>query len=344
MNQGRYLKEFNHLKATMMLLIIMYHSIALWLPEGWFNQAPEKKNISFSILAQWLNLIHIYVYIFISGYIYSYLRFSKRKYNTFREFVKKKICRLIIPYITFGTFWCIPFYILFYQPNFEKIMKNYILGYAPAQLWYLLMLFVLFLIIYFPSKLIIKSSMILLHFTCFTIYLSYIAVSTCLNFPFQILSAIKFIPFFIYGMNFEKYDKNFCKKKIAFILLICVNLILFILYLVIPHSNVIYKILGKIIEYFISITGILFMIQLNHIVKYLTIWSSKLYKKIEKNSFGLYLIHQQIIWCVITIFNRKVCSVMLVLLNFSISFVISIIFTEILRANRITRRFIGEAT
>lgn len=42
MNQGRYLKEFNHLKATMMLLIIMYHSIALWLPEGWFNQAPER--------------------------------------------------------------------------------------------------------------------------------------------------------------------------------------------------------------------------------------------------------------------------------------------------------------
>lgn len=54
----------------MMLSIIICHCIAIWMPGGWFIVKTEERNVVLSCIAQWMNLIHIYVFTFASGYIY----------------------------------------------------------------------------------------------------------------------------------------------------------------------------------------------------------------------------------------------------------------------------------
>lgn len=341
MNQEKYLEEFKYLKVVMMLFIVLYHSVALWLPEGWFNQAPATSNKVFTLLAQWLNFIHIYVFVFISGYIFYYLKIVIRKYNKFSEFVRKKTLRLIVPYISFGILWCIPFYVLFYHPSFHEIIKNYLFGYGPAQLWYILMLFFLFIMVYYPSKYLIKLKGVNIQILCVSLYMLYIVGSVYLKLPFQLWSVCKFMPFFILGMSLRKYDYQIMNNYMCIILL-CINLVMLYIYIKMPENTIIYSLLRKIVAYFISYTGILEMITINHRLQYLKIWSTRLYKVFEKNSFAIYLIHQQIIWCVVTALNSKVSSVILAICNVTISCSLSILLAEFLRKNKITSLFIGE--
>ena len=78
---NRRLNDVSNVKAIMMLSIIIYHCIAIWMPGGWFIVKTEERNVVLSCIAQWMNLIHIYVFTFASGYIYSVMRFERNHYN-----------------------------------------------------------------------------------------------------------------------------------------------------------------------------------------------------------------------------------------------------------------------
>lgn len=311
-----YLETFNYIKTIMMLLIILYHSMALWLPDGWFNQPPQQKNLIISIIAQWLNLLHVYVFTFVSGYIYKVLRFEKGKYTTFLNFLINKIRRLLYPYLGVSLFWCIPFYMYFFKPSKKDIVIKFLLGYSPSQLWYLLMLFFLFLSIYGTGKLFCNIKLKYLYFICFSIYGIYIVLSAFISLPFQILTAIKYIPFFILGMNYEKIINA---HKWNTICLLVFNIILFVIWSI-SRSELIYiKIIKSSIAYFVSVTGILFSIKFIFSIKNMPFFESSLYHFLERNNFKLYLFHQQIIWIIIDLLNSKASPWMIVAVNFIIS-------------------------
>lgn len=314
-DEGIYLNLCSRIKTIMMILIIVYHSVALWMPEGWFNQAPAEDNIVFKYIAQWLNMIHIYVFAFVSGYIYSHSRFKLGRYSSFKDFVIKKVKRLLIPYIIISIIWCIPMYIIFYKPPIEILIKNFVLGYAPSQLWYLLMLFWLFVLIYFPSPFFYSLDSKGTLVVAFAIYAIYIVLSNYLSLPFQILTAIKFVPFFVIGMNLESYS-SWSNNKMALYGYLILNIILFSVYCICPGTDLVLKIGKKTLAYFISLSGIFFVISFLKKINNRNIWLNNIYYFLEANSFILYLFHQQIIWIVIYIFNGKIPTIHLAFLNF----------------------------
>jgi len=79
------------------------------------------------------------LYIFISGYLFSYLFNKKGKYTSFFGFIKNKFERLIIPYIIFSVLIA-----LTYNQFSLKYFENFIDGYE--NLWFILMLFESFVI------------------------------------------------------------------------------------------------------------------------------------------------------------------------------------------------------
>jgi len=79
------------------------------------------------------------LYIFISGYLFSYLFNKKGKYTSFWGFTRNKFERLIIPYIIFSVLIA-----LTYNQFKLEYFKNFIDGYE--HLWFILMLFESFII------------------------------------------------------------------------------------------------------------------------------------------------------------------------------------------------------
>lgn len=323
-----YSKEsLNRIKTAMMLLIVVYHSIALWLPEGWFGMYPDHKSTLLLNLAMWINFIHIYVFVFVSGYIFNYYGLEKGKYTSLKEILNKKTKRLILPYILTSMLWCIPFYYYFYHPSLDNIVRNYILGYEPNQLWFLLMLYFCFIFAHYISKLVNKMNWFLLFCLSIIIYILYYVIHAPL--PFQIFVVFKFIPFFILGMNFKKYNMFFKNKKI-WLLFLLFSLLFFRIYMILPSSNIFVKVIKVILEYFISMTGILFVMRLSIWAKDLTIWKTKLYKILEKNSMLIYLVHQQVIWVVIYYCNGNIPFILMIILSIISAIVISLIISVVI--------------
>ena len=330
-----YLGTFNYVKTIMMLLIILYHSMALWLPEGWFNQPPKQENLIISTMAQWLNLLHVYVFTFVSGYIYKVLRFEQGKYATFFCFIRNKIKRLLYPYIGVSVFWCIPFYMYFFKANIKDVVIKFLLGYSPSQLWYLLMLFFLFLLIYGTGRLFCNIKLKFLYLICFSIYGIYVGLSAFIILPFQIFTALKYMPFFILGMNYEEIINA---HKWNTICLLAFNIILFAIWSICQGELLYIKIIKSSIAYFVSITGILFSIKFIFSIKNISFFESSLYRFLQRNNFRLYLFHQQIIWMIIDLLNGKVSPWLIVAVNFifSISVVsIFIMLIEYMKKKRI---------
>ena len=77
----RTIKNCDFVKVGLMVLIVLYHSMALWITSGWFNQPPMKSSIYLNYIARWLNTFHIYTFTFVSGYIFSFLRYEMERYK-----------------------------------------------------------------------------------------------------------------------------------------------------------------------------------------------------------------------------------------------------------------------
>ncbi|WP_432419361.1 acyltransferase family protein [Gallibacterium anatis] len=345
MTEDYNLRNFSILKAIMMILIVFYHSIALWLPEGWFILKPTSKNLVFSILAQWLNLFHIYVFTFISGYIFNYLKINTIKYNNFIHLLIKKVKRLIIPYFFVSFFWCIPFYIYFYSPSVEQVILNYILGYRPSQLWYLLMLFWCFIFVNPIFEFIRRFRLMIILFFSLTLYCTSVILSVLCSLPFQIIPAIKFMSFFILGFFYS--DINFLLRKLymdKWYFLLLINILFFSLYLKIDGGYFIMKFIKYIICYFIILSGIFFATNFFNAVCQISFWRSKIFNIFMKHSFSIYLFHQQVIWCIIYYYNfnfPKFNDIFLIIFCFLISSFVPILISIVMYRFKFTKSMIG---
>lgn len=339
-NYSNELNNFDHIKTTAMLSIVVYHSMALWMPGGWFTQPPAEANYVLGHIAQWLNFLHIYIFVFASGYLYSYLRVEIKKYGTYKELLVKKAKRLLIPYFFVSAVWCVPLYKIFYDATSENIILNFVFGFGPSQLWFLLMLFVTFAIIYYPTPYICSLSIRKMAVLCLLIYILYLAIGVIISLPFQIGASIKFIPYFILGMNFNKYS-TYIKAKMKWLVFLMINLTSYFLYCILPDGFLTLKIIKSILPYFISIAGIFFIISLFNKFQNRKIWRSKIYKFLLNNSFSIYLFHQQIIWWTITIWNGILPPVLLAVMNFGVSLFLSALISVVLNRFKVTRFLIG---
>lgn len=136
----------NFAKAILMLLIVLCHS-ASYYGSTWFTAAgPVVKHEELACMASWLGTFHVAGFTLISGYIYYAMKKEYGKYDKLGPFLKNKVFRLLVPYVAVSILWVVPISDFFYHYSVSDILHKYILGEAPAQLWFLLMLFGVFVI------------------------------------------------------------------------------------------------------------------------------------------------------------------------------------------------------
>ena len=150
------LENCRYVKTILMILVLVYHSCVFWAG-GWIPgitvQIEARQIVEF---AGWLSTFHIYGFTLVSGYLLYFLKYEKGKYSSLIPFVVNKAKRLLVPYVFVSAIWAIPFAMYYFHFDAVEVIKRYVLGTSPNQLWFLLMLFFVFMIFY-PLMMILAS-------------------------------------------------------------------------------------------------------------------------------------------------------------------------------------------
>lgn len=326
-------------KTILMLLVVFYHSILYWNGQ-WFIGKPEFASPLFSIIAQWLNTFHIYTFTLVSGYLFYYLKFEKGKYGDFLSLVRNKSKRLLIPYISISIVWAIPFAMFFYQYSLKDLFMKFVIGISPAQLWFLLMLFNVF-IIFYPLSNFFKEHNIYGICIVFFFYISGIVGMALFMNILQAFSALTYIPYFWLGFKLRQYGMEYV-KKIPCCVWFFIDVALFIFI----------RSLSKYNGVFFSALTIGFTVLLNAIGSIMAFvilqklaervnCNNKTFIILSKNSMPVYLFHQQIVYVFIYYLNGAINPYLHAVITFIGAIIISLLVSMFMMKFKWTKILIG---
>lgn len=342
------IKIISTMKTMMMILVVIYHCAALWMPVGWFNQVPKIKSNALGMIAEWLNYIHIYSFTFASGWLFYYSYIERKKIKNFTSVLKKRFKRLIVPYVIVSIIWLLPFEIAYFHPTAETLINKFALGTSPRQLWFLLMLFNVNLF-FVVAKSILNRLKIEVHCIAGSVFLYIIGIAASLliriGVPnlFQILTATRYLLFFYLGYCFRKYGSTLlCKINVWLSAL--ANIVLFgVLQFFNYHCTEIGVYLTVLLTPILCISGIVLSYRVANFLCNAEFFQKHKRMKmlLEKDAFGIYMFHQQIIWIIIDNLNREsVQPFFAFVASFLLSMMCSIAVTEILRKIRPLGKFL----
>ncbi len=320
------LNKCDVIKVFMMLCVMFYHCICLWNGGEWFNQPPAEESKILEVLCAFLNTFHIYVFAFVSGYLFHFLRFEKQRYVSFLKDVGHRAKRLLLPYVIVSLVWAIPFSIYFFKKDFVDILKDFGLAMAPNQLWFLVMLFVVFVVFYVMSNFFEKHNALVGFIVAVAIYCIATVASLVLPNVFQIFTAFKYLFYYFLGFSFGKYKDNILYRNPWFVYCF-IQLALFALHFFVTNGReeTLFKLINIAIYPVICTFGVLSVIIGLSKFNYEHLRNSRIFVLLSKHNFVMYMLHQQLIYITISIFNSKVNTPILVLINFAFSFLVSFI-------------------
>ncbi len=299
-----------NIRALAIIIVVLGHSIILYSTSWGIYQSINKVKF-LDTLKNIINLIQMPLFFSISGFL---LYYSLNKNINFREFIIKKVKRLIIPFIIFGIFWMIPIKLLVNYPGYQNLNLNQIIlrlltGNDSGHLWYLPTLFIIFLMIVFLKKCIIKNFDLVL----FVILLVVSYFSSNLQINIFIKQASFYAFYFYLGTLINKYQKISLNKYI--IILILLNIILLKCFCDL-----------KIFEYLLIVFTIIL------IYKIIPNQESKILKIISENSYSIYLFHSPLIYITFT-YLKNANPIIVIFINFilfgGMSLLLSIIIEKI---------------
>lgn len=190
MNSKR-LQNIELLRCFAVLSLVAWHSLCVYV--GWDRFLPD---IAASVGETWTTKFYKIVttkilmpdsnmplFTVISGFVYGYLR-KQGKYLDTKEFLIKKVKRLMVPYFVIGTI--VVFTIVDWPPT------SILIGNA-HHLWYCAMLFWCFVYIRFFEKIpsLLKISVIVICLACQFVSSPYDIIGS--------LKGVKYFPYFVVG-------------------------------------------------------------------------------------------------------------------------------------------------
>lgn len=312
--------RINNIRAVAILVVVFGHSIILY-SSTWNLYETLQTSIILDNIKEIINIFQMPLFFSLSGYLFSFSRMEQ----PFGIFLKKKIRRLIIPFIVIGAFWMIPIkmilgYVGYQNYNFIQAVVRMLLNQENGHLWYLPTLFLLFIIFWIYKKLVrnsIKNDgflvilLLIIGVFCWRLpswnvpYLNYIyqyAWSFAFGMMIPKLPQMKnvkygtFLKIFIFlGVSVAVFiDVIFLDRNDSFISL----MVVYLFYLIIPNKE------------------------------------SVILNAISRNSFGMYLFHSPLIYITFTFFPNA-SPYKVVLLNFVVFGIISYYLTEFARKCKI---------
>ena len=338
----RELENCTFIKTILMITIVLYHSLVFWTGT-WFIDKPIFNSQVLCYIAKWLNTFHIYTFTFVSGYLFGYIKYEKKRYSDYKKFVINKCKRLLIPYMFASIIWVIPLGTVFFKYNTNDVFHKYILGESPSQLWFLLMLFMVF-IIYYPISNFVMNRVTVGFLVIAGFYCIGILGSIVMPNVFMIWTACKYMLFFHLG-NMVRVNNIQIIYKIPCLVYIGVDISIFIAMQVLEQFNtctILFKMCELALYTVVCIVGtFMAFVVLQRIAQRIN-WNKEAFIKLSEKTMVIYLFHQQVIYFTIYIFNGIVNPYINAGINFVVAITFSLIIATILLKYRFTRFMVGE--
>lgn len=198
MDREKELNNCTQIKAMLMLIIVIYHSMRIFAGRGtWGPYLSMHDAPILGYISDWLNSFHVYAFTLISGYIFCFIKYEKGGYQEYKSFISNKIKRLLVPYVFVAAVWVAPIHAYYFGT--EGLAKKYLLGTTPSQLWFLLMLFWVFLIFWLLSDIIYRKPLFGGAIICVLYCMGFFMPGIyCIN------SGLTYLLFFILASSYEK--------------------------------------------------------------------------------------------------------------------------------------------
>lgn len=317
-------KELDIIKVFAIILVVVGHVCMFYTSHALCT--PLNSSIFLSHAKEVIYSFHMPLFIFVSGCVYGYQTEILNKQQEFLPFIKKKWKRLMTPYFIFGLFYVAPFMVLLgYRENYWNYAFNgIILSEDCRHLWYVWALFNIFILCYFFLKIIKKLKLNIIILTIIAV--GCLLLSKYIPNIFQLSTAFKYIIWFTLGYVFFAFKESLNR---AYLIKYGYLGGLFLIFKFIcpdtsfPFDDSIY-----------ALSGIVFCWSLANSLK--NIEKNQFFKLVDRNSYGLYLFHPIIIYVLFYLLGHLDVSPYLLSISvFIISFVLSIVFTEIVRMCRL---------
>lgn len=330
------LNSLNIVRSIAIILVVLRHSFSPYL-NAWEISKYYNTNRVVQIIGEYISTFSMPLFVFISGFIYAYLRLYKKKYSTYKILITKKIRRLLIPYFFFGIIYIAVFmkydsFISFVEP----------LWFGCGHLWFILMMFLIF-ILFYPLETYFKNNIksgIIISVFCFLIssIFNYYKLDPLFDVTFYLL-------FFYLGYLFcYKYEKvNNLLKNRSFLFL-GIHAILFAtktFFLKDIDNRILNVLQYQIFMIPLGVTAICFSFTYFRTIR-LNSTCHNIISLINKNSYYIYLFHQPIL---MVLFGLNLFQtfpiIVVIMLGFLITFSASLFISEIAMKKYIPRILIG---
>lgn len=331
----------NFAKTILMFLVVLCHSVAFYGGE-WFTVCNLEQTDGFlGYLALWLGTFHVEAFTLISGYIYYYVKNEKHGYQLFHDFIRNKAKRLLVPYMAVSVMWVIPVSCFFYKYSCMDVFNKFILGESPAQLWFLLMLFNVFMI---ADVVLVKIRGKKQFMFVLGVFVTGIMLSKYVPNVFQILTATRYLLFFYIGyMIRRKYPKIKPKKMLCigvFCLIVNVGGAYLLMFDMLPKLGYLSAckfVLKNVCDISGSVMAFLLLSYIASIIN----WKCPTFDRLSVASFPIYLFHQQVIYVVLWNYSSGINPYVMSGICFFGSLLFSFIVSEMFVRNGCTKFLIG---
>ena len=325
-----------------MFLVVLYHSVLFYTGSGWFVGKPLYPIDLFKWFVDWSHTFRMYAFTLVAGYLYFYLRYEKGKYQQLKGFLINKIKRLIVPHVFVCIIWVVPVTCLFFDYTAGDIFRKYILATAPSQLWFLWMLFDVFMLMYFMSDAIYKSNVLSIIVSLAGIVIGIVGSKLFPN-VFCIWTGFSYIAYFILGCKIRQYGSDRL-KRLGVITWILAHTGLYVAVTYLKSFNgLLFKISGFGLNVILQLIGaVMAFLVLQKLAGYVDWKNNKLIKGFSQISMPVFLLHQQLIYFSISLFNGLVNPYVNAIINVVFSIVGSTIITKLLYKVRLCRVLMGE--
>ncbi|MCP4971732.1 MAG: acyltransferase [Arcobacter sp.] len=337
---AKKLDHMNLLRVFGISIVVLRHTFAPFT-NSWKISEFYDYSIIADFIGRYISTLSMPLFVFISGYIYSYLRNSIKKYGTYKILITKKIRRLLIPYLFFALLYN------YFFMEFDSL-KTYLihLWIGSGHLWFILMMFIMFLLFY-PFEKYFKNNIVKGIIIAVVLYILVLPMHYLNLNP--VAHVFKYFVYFYLGYLFSLHSQKvltFLKDK-SVILFIAHFLIFTGYFFAIKNSSGIYitavirqtlLILGVLsICFTYSILNTIFNNQNEIINKY-----ASAIKTVNVNSYYIYIFHQPILKIFFGyVFVQELFLPITVVLAFLLSFNLSLIFSKLLLKLKPGRLLIG---
>ena len=325
----------------LMVVVVFFHSIVFWRG-GWFDIIkPSQGFWPYKLLAKWLQSFHVYGFALVSGYLFYYVKYERGGYKSLSDFIKKKVRRLLVPYFFVSIVWAIPIGIYFFHYGIQDVIRDYVFGKSPNQLWFLLMLFWALLFLLLVSD-IIKKNVVTAIIAAVLFYSLSIVVGRRGGGYLQISAGCAYMPLLICGFLIKQYHPRLPQKMPTAMWLVSDMILLYASMALESKSGAFYIIISFAVTLALHIWGALMAFYvLQRLARVIKWQENAIFRFLSKHSMAIYMFHQQVIYFVLYYLNERILPLWLGLLAFAVSITISAVIASLLLKYRITRFLIG---